>query len=86
MPSEKCTPQYFFNKPFKIKIPERSEWVNGNNMFKVEDIAAFTDKSQMYSGAGAGIYSASLTLNLTFPLGNYTTVYQAGTFAIIKCV
>lgn len=68
-----------------MKVPEGCDWADANNIYKAEDIVAFTDGSKTNSGAGARIYSAYPPLKLTFPLVPAPTVYKAEIFAILKC-
>jgi hypothetical protein len=40
----------------------------------------------MKEGTGAGVYGQSVKWRLSFPLGRYTTVFQAEIYAILACV
>lgn len=84
MSTDKCAPEYYFDKTFDINIPERSEWENIENMFEEQGVTVYTDGSKMDSGSGAGVYSVNPPMELSYPLGVYASVYQAEIFAILK--
>lgn len=83
MQSDKCTPQYIFDKNFKVTIPQRNLWEE-NNPLSFEDINIFTDGSKMETGSGIGIFSMNPNIEISKPLDTYTTITQAETFAIIE--
>lgn len=69
MSADKYTPQYCFNKPFEVRIPERLDWGNNSTMLKSEDVVVYTDGSKMYLGSRADVYS----LNPPPPVNNLCT-------------
>jgi len=40
----------------------------------------------MKQGTGVGVYGQSVGRRLSFSLGRYAAVFQAGIYAILKCV
>jgi ribonuclease HI len=44
------------------------------------------DWTKMKEGTGAGVFGQSVKRRLSFPLGRYTTVFQAEIYAILACV
>lgn len=83
MPCDYCIPVVDFQLPFSIDIPQRNE-------FAIADIGdntirCFTDGSRMGNRSGAGAYiinSEGESIQISQPLGMYTTVFQAEITAI----
>ena len=48
-------------------------------------VSVFTDGSKDSRGTGAGILFNGLSEDLYIPLGKYSTVFQAETYAILRC-
>ena len=48
-------------------------------------VSVFTDGSGETFGAGVGIFFNELSEDLSIPLGKFTSVFQAETFAILQC-
>ncbi|XP_063379410.1 uncharacterized protein LOC134666190 [Cydia fagiglandana] len=86
MGCDKMQPKFVFHKNFNVKIPTRAEWTEGLEapISDENDIIWYTDGSKTESGTGAGIYANDFSSSIS--MGNYATVFQAETFAIIACV
>lgn len=82
MGTDKCTPQYFFEKNFKVTIPQRTFW-QSTDPFDPEDIVVYTDGSKTDNKSGAGIFSFHPSLDISHSLGSYTSITLAETYAII---
>lgn len=83
MHTDKCTPQYFFEKNFNVILPQRNFWENENPLDHT-DINIYTDGSKTDTGSGFGIYSTNPQINISSSLGKNTTITQAETCAIIE--
>jgi ribonuclease HI len=70
------------NHSYRVIIPERETWQEGFLLQLGADHALFTDGSLCDGLSGAGVYSASLEIDLSFRLGRFITVFQAEIFAI----
>lgn len=81
MHSDKCAPKYF-GKKFEVHIPNRSDWINGNQIHP-NITYMYTDGSKMQSETGSGIYSNDPSFKKSKSLGHYSTITQAETYAII---
>jgi len=81
MHSDRCTPQYFFNKNFDVTIPGRDFWEN-QNCLQPDDILIFTDGSKTEERTGVGIFSYKPQINISHTLDRYASITQTETFAI----
>lgn len=83
MSCDKMQPRYIFRRHFKVYVPSRAEWAEGLKTPEGSGNTWYTDGSKMKSGTGAGIYAKDF--NTSVSMGNYATVFQAETYAIIAC-
>jgi hypothetical protein len=81
----KMIPRDVYDKPFTIRLPERSEWNKGFEPDRKGGLIWFTDGSKTNTGIGAGVYCYGTRQKLSFSLGQYTTVFQAEVYAIKSC-
>jgi hypothetical protein len=56
MGSDKVTPKYVYDKPFTIRISDRSEWKEGFQPDRKGGLIWYTDGSKTNKGTGAGVY------------------------------
>ncbi|XP_061707539.1 uncharacterized protein LOC133518015 [Cydia pomonella] len=86
MGCDKMQPKFVFRKNFEVKVPTRAEWTEGLQAPNSDenDIIWYTDGSTIVSGTGAGIYANDFSCSIS--MGNYVTIFQAETYAIIACV
>jgi hypothetical protein len=77
MGSDKMILRHVCDKPFIVRLPERSEWKEGFEPDRKAGLIWFTDGSKTNNGTGAGVYCYGTRLKLNFSLGQYTTVFQA---------
>jgi hypothetical protein len=82
MGSDKMIPRHVYDKPFTIRLPDRSEWKNGFQPDKKGGLICYTDVSKTNKGTGAGVYCYGTRQKRSFSLGQYTTVFQAEVYAI----
>jgi ribonuclease HI len=72
---------------YRVTMLTREEWTKGPDAPpEVKGLVRFTDGSKMREGTGAAFYGQSVRRRLSFSLGRYTTVFQAGIYAILACV
>jgi hypothetical protein len=65
----------------------REAWTKGTGTpAVVKGLVWFTDGSKMREGTRAGVYGQSVGRRLSFTLGRYVTVLEAGIYAILACV
>ncbi|XP_073956502.1 uncharacterized protein [Choristoneura fumiferana] len=83
MGCDKMQPKYIFRRNFKVHVPTRAEWAEGLTLPEGSENSWYTDGSKMKSGTGAGIHAKDF--NSSVSMGNYATVFQAETYAIIAC-
>jgi hypothetical protein len=74
-----------YDKPFTIRLPERSEWKGGFEPDRKGVLIWFTDGSKTKALTGAGVYCCGTRWKLSFSLGQYTVVFQAEVYAIKAC-
>jgi ribonuclease HI len=80
-------PRFNFEPKYRITISHREDWTKGPSAPpEVKGLIWFTDGSKMKKGTRAGVYGQSVKRRLSFPLGRYTTVFQAEIYAILACV
>lgn len=85
-PSDLCMPELDFNIHFDTLFPSREQWTNIDEVISPLNVNFFTDGSLCEGLAGSGVYSESVSpkLELSFPLGENISVFQAELFAILK--
>jgi hypothetical protein len=54
--THKITLRYAHHKPFKIHLPENSEWQNGFAQIRKGDLVWYTVGFKTNEGTGAGVY------------------------------
>ena len=64
-------------------FPNRQDWIEGKICTEA-CTSVFTDGSKMESGVGAGVFSKSANLSISFKLPNTASVFQAEVFAILQ--
>jgi ribonuclease HI len=83
---EATRPAFKFEPRYRVTISHTEEWTKGPAAPpEVKGLVWFTDGSKM-EGTGAGVYGQSVKRRLSYPLGRYTTVFQAEIYAILACV
>jgi hypothetical protein len=85
MGSDKIIPRHVYDKPFTIKFPDRCEWKKGCQPDRKGELICYTDVSKTNKGTGAGMCCHGRRRELSFSLGQYTTIFQAEVFAIKAC-
>ena len=77
---------YIFDKNYTVQIPPKEDWIN-NSIVLDDDVICYTDGSRFdHSGlAGASVYNQTDGEEMIFPLGSYTTVFQAEVYALLQC-
>ncbi|KAJ8911658.1 hypothetical protein NQ315_006004 [Exocentrus adspersus] len=84
MGTDYMTPKYMFNRDFEISIGDRGD-LTEDHYSTVPGITWYTDWSKTEQGTGAGIYSGMRKIELSLPLGRYTSVFQAEVYALLQC-
>jgi hypothetical protein len=80
-------PAFNLEPKYWVTMLTRKDWTKGPGAPpEVKGLVWYTDGSKMRDGTGAGIYGQSLRRRLSFSLGRYATVFQAGIYAILACV
>ncbi|XP_036341513.1 uncharacterized protein LOC118750890 [Rhagoletis pomonella] len=78
-------PKLSFDKPYKVRIPERDCCKAIISMIDKGSQVWYTDGSKMEDGStGAGVLGPRFQKSL--PMGSYPTIFQAEIFAIEVCV
>jgi hypothetical protein len=72
---------YYHSKIFKAII-DWDYWSNKDPVFPEDALIWFTDDSRAASGGGSGIFGIRPNRSLSFPLGNFATVFQTEIYAI----
>jgi hypothetical protein len=85
MGTDKMILRNVYEKPFTIRIPDRSEWKEGFEPDRKGGLIWYTDGSKTNKGTGAGVYCYGTRRRLSFSLGRYTTVFQAEVYATKAC-
>jgi hypothetical protein len=83
--SDKMIPKHVYDKPFKIRFPDRSDWKEGFQPDRTEGLIWYTDDSNTNKGTGAGVYCHGTRRKLSFSHGQNTTVLHAEVYAIKIC-
>ncbi|KAJ8917941.1 hypothetical protein NQ315_002636 [Exocentrus adspersus] len=84
MGTDYMTPKYMFNRDFEISIGDRGDLTEDHYSI-LPGITWYTDGSKTEQGTGAGIYSGMRKIELSLPLGRYTSVFQAEVYALLQC-
>ena len=87
MRGDKISPKYVFDKNYTVFLPSRNNWLT-QNVRLTDDIICFTHGSKHpgLGQTGACIYNQTTNQMYMFPLGTYTTVFQAEVYyAICAC-
>jgi hypothetical protein len=83
---KKISRRHVYDKPFTIRLPERSKWKEWFEPEGKGGLIWFTDGCKTIKGTGAGVYCYGTKRKLScFSLGHYTTVIQAEVYAIKVC-
>lgn len=87
MVTDHIIPEFHFGARYQVHYPSRSDWEGGTPrglQFWDESVKCFTDGSRMDSTemAGAGIFCEQPSIEVSVPLGQYATVFQAEAVAI----
>ena len=53
---DRCSKRWFFEKPYKVTIGERSEWKGGSHELTNQGLVWFTDGSKTKKGVGAAAW------------------------------
>lgn len=84
MTNDRMLPQIQFEKKLDVQIPSREWWISENSRNLLDSsVAVYTDGSLSCTGAGIGVYSSNLGLELSEPLGKYATIFQAEIYALL---
>ena len=83
MGSDQIQKQYSFKKPFQVNLNWK-EWNAHTDTSK--SIMWFTDGSKTTEGTGSGVHGVRPRHNICFPLGQFSTVFQAEVAAISWCL
>ncbi len=77
MPCDAIKSMLFLTKNFKIIDSTRDDWTGINAIFPLADtISCYTDGSLKDGRAGSGVFCSDLDISLSFPLGQYATVFM----------
>ena len=82
MGSHRMLLRYAYQKPFKVKLPNKCEW---QNKFKPDNkggLVWYTDRPKTNTGTGARIYRYGSRRGHSFSLWLHTTVFQDEIYAI----
>lgn len=83
MPTDKITPEFRFDSKFDTYIPSRNDWLNG--VFPPEHGTVwYTDGSLINESAGAGLFCANPTVEISIPLGTHSSIFLAEVRAILE--
>ena len=72
-----------FNVPFKVNKFNRSEREEGGPKVRPGSLIFYTDGSRMGESTGAGVTGSEI--NISIPMGQWPTVFQAEINAILTC-
>jgi hypothetical protein len=84
MPCDLITPEYRFEKSFKIELPTRENW-SASNVIPIESMTWFTDGSRRNELSGSGIFCTTTETEISVPLGKFITVFITEINAILVC-
>ncbi|XP_018405957.1 PREDICTED: uncharacterized protein LOC108782235 [Cyphomyrmex costatus] len=72
-------------KTFEVQIPTREDWSKHDNKTNPDVDTWFTDGSGANGRYGAGIFGPNINQEVSIPMGELATVFQAEVLAIQKC-
>ena len=75
--------RYNFERRFRMFEPERDVWERGGPDLRPGSIIFYTDGSKMNNRVGAGVTGPGIDLSV--PMGQWPTVFQAEVQAILEC-
>lgn len=84
MPCDLITPEYRFEKSFKIELPTRENW-SASNVIPIDSMTWFTDGSRRNELSGSGIFCTTTETEISIPLGKFTTVFITEINGILEC-
>jgi hypothetical protein len=84
MRSDHTIPVYYHSRIFKVII-DLDYWRNEDEVFPEDALIWFTDGSRVSLGTGSGIFGVRPNRSLSFPVGNFATVFQTEIYAILQC-
>jgi ribonuclease HI len=79
-------PAFNLEPKYRVSLLTREDWTRGLRSPEIKELIWYTDGSKMKEGTGAGVIGQSVKRSLCFPLGRYTTVFQAEIYAILAFV
>jgi ribonuclease HI len=80
-------PTFNFEPRYRVTISHREDWTKGPAAPpEVKGLVWYIVVSKMMEGTGEGVYGQSIKRRLSYPLGRYTTVFQAEIYAILAGV
>lgn len=82
--SDRIKPKYYFDNNYVTVINDRDFWKD-NHPPLLDEVICYTDGSRARNQAGAGIYFQREDEGLSYPLGQFCTVFQAEVHAIMTC-
>jgi ribonuclease HI len=82
---DKMIPRHIYNKPFRIRFPDRGEWKDGFQAGRREELFCYTDGSKTHKGIGPVAYDHGSRRKLSFSLGQCTAVFQKEVCPIKAC-
>ena len=75
--------EYCLDRDFHILIPGKNDW-NPDTIVQTEVLNIYTDSSKLDNEVGSGVYSGKLDLNISLPLPDYCSLFQAEVMAIYR--
>ena len=76
---------YQLESKFRTHIPDREKWFSCTAKAGLGDVW-FTDDSRLDGGFRAGVYNQAREISHSYHLSKYSSVFQAETIAIEKCL
>ncbi|KAG8251093.1 hypothetical protein J6590_087645 [Homalodisca vitripennis] len=75
--SDQMEQKLFFDKPFRIVVPPRVDWLDGKKPLPPVELELCTDDSKTKSCIRAGIVGVGPCREQVVPMTPYSTVFQA---------
>ena len=75
--------QYNLEQLFQVTEPSRTEWESGGPSIQPGSTVFYTDGSRLNNRVGAGVTGPGV--NISIPMGEWPTVFQAEIQAITEC-
>ena len=72
---DRCSKSWFFEKPYKVKIGERSEWEGNSHELTKQGLIWFTDGSKTEKGVGAATWRQGSGHEVVCSLDIHATVF-----------